>query len=44
MTYLHQFIYFVLWMEIIGAALFLSACAIGFSLLGCAMWSGRRKR
>ena len=43
MTYLHQFIYFVLWMEIIGAALFLAACAIGVSLWGYATWSGRKR-
>ena len=43
MTILHQFIYFVMWAEIIGAALFLAACAVGVGLWGYATWSGRGK-
>ena len=43
MTILHQFIYVVMWAEIIGAALFIAACAIGVGLWGYASWSGRGK-
>ena len=43
MTILHQFIYFVMLAEIIGAALFIAACAIGIGLWGYSTWSGRGK-
>ena len=43
MSTLYYFIYGVMWVEIIGAALFLAACAVGVGLWGWTRWSERAK-